>query len=158
MKRTVLAATLLCVGCDHKPAASGTAPKVAVQPDTVDLGVGTVELPKGFTHSRDEGIDSLVGQFTSPDGTLVIRYDIGPGAGVYATYPSHKPVVSSAELKAGQLTGQFTVLGATTQTAIVSFPTVGPTNFTTDASKEGGIETLKKLASTFKPKARENQP
>jgi hypothetical protein len=158
VKNTLLAATLLCAGCDQRPATTGTTPAVAAHPETVDLGIGTVELPTGFTHSRDQGIDSVVGRFTSPDGALIILYDIGPMAGVYATHPSPTPVVLSADLKAGELAELFIVYGAPARTAIVSFPTAGPTNFFTDAGKESDIETLKKLASTFKLRARKNQP
>jgi hypothetical protein len=123
--------------------------------DRIDLGVGTVELPKGFTHKRGQGIDSLVGRFMSSDGAVVINYDIGPMAGVYAANSSNKPVRSSSNLKAGTLTGLFIVFGPDTRRAIVSFPTVGPTNFFIHVRKDSDIDTLKKLAATFKPKTPE---
>lgn len=50
----------------------------------VNLPSGEVTLPAGFTHREERGIDSAVGRFVSPDGQLVINYDIGPLAGVYA--------------------------------------------------------------------------
>jgi hypothetical protein len=43
---------------------------------------GRIRLLPGYTHRRGQGIDSAVGSITRQGG-LVIRYDIGPLAGVY---------------------------------------------------------------------------
>ena len=134
----------------------GATTVTAFAAETVDLVVGTVQLPAGFKHTRGQGDDSIVGHFTSPDG-LEIRYDIGPMAGVYATHPSHKPLVSSAELKVGDLTGLLIVFGTTTQTVVVSFPTIGPTNFFAQIRNKNDMEAVKKLAMTFKPKPHDNK-
>jgi hypothetical protein len=44
--------------------------------ETVDLFAGTIDIPKGVTHHREKGIDSLVGSFVSTDGTPTVEYDI----------------------------------------------------------------------------------
>jgi hypothetical protein len=46
-------------------------------------GRGEVTLPVGFIYRGDPS-DTLEGHFTSPDGKLVIRHDIGGYTGAYA--------------------------------------------------------------------------
>lgn len=121
---------------------------------TVDLGIGTVELPEGFKHTVDEGIDSVVGHFTSPDGKLEIMYDIGPMAGVYAKQPGLKGGVTSTSTTDG-LTVLIVVTDRSPPDAIISFPDGGPTNFWAEIRGNDDIETVKKLAMTFKLKRRE---
>ncbi len=45
------------------------------------IGSLRVDMPKGFRHQVDKGIDTAVGSFQPADGSFEIRYDIGPGAG-----------------------------------------------------------------------------
>lgn len=52
-------------------------------PPSHDIPKGVVLLP-GYEHVPGRGIDSLVGAIVK-EGDLVIRYDIGPPAGNYAT-------------------------------------------------------------------------
>ena len=44
---------------------------------------GNIELFDGYTHTRKQGIDSRVGEISKPGG-MVIRYDIGEMAGLFA--------------------------------------------------------------------------
>jgi hypothetical protein len=46
---------------------------------------GQVNLPNGFTYQVDQGADTFEGHFTSADGKLVIRHDIGGYAGAWAS-------------------------------------------------------------------------
>jgi len=45
---------------------------------------GRVTLPVGFRYQVDRGLDTFIGHFTSPDGTMVIHHDIGAYAGAWA--------------------------------------------------------------------------
>src|SRR6266404_3986259 len=45
---------------------------------------GEVKLLAGYTYQQDPGGDSFEGHFTSPNGKLVIRHDIGSYAGAWA--------------------------------------------------------------------------
>jgi hypothetical protein len=49
---------------------------------TIDIGVGTVEIPKACRNELDMGLDSLVGKIECPGG-LTINFDIGYLAGCY---------------------------------------------------------------------------
>jgi hypothetical protein len=49
--------------------------------DEAAIGSLRVDLPEGFRHQVDKGIDTAVGSFQPADGSFEIRYDIGPGAG-----------------------------------------------------------------------------
>src|SRR4051812_45481015 len=46
---------------------------------------GQVSLPVGFTYQVDRGADTFEGHFTSADGKLIIRHDIGEYAGAWAS-------------------------------------------------------------------------
>ena len=147
--RILIACCALFAGCSAPP---HTAP-AAIGQETVDLDTGTVDLPVGFTHSRDQGIDSLVGHFTSTDGHLVIHYDIGFLAGVYASQTMGKDIVSSSKATVHGLTTLILVAHwENANHAIVSFPKGGPANFYAELRDDADLEIVKKLAFTFKLK------
>jgi hypothetical protein len=45
---------------------------------------GKVTLPAGFRYREDRGTDSFEGHFTSADGKIIVRHDIGGYAGARA--------------------------------------------------------------------------
>ena len=49
----------------------------------VNLGVGTVNMPAGYTQKRIGTTDSEMGEITRGDGKLVVHYDIGAMAGTH---------------------------------------------------------------------------
>ena len=63
---------------------------------------GQVNLPLGFTYQVDQGSDTFEGHFTSADGKLVIRHDIGGYAGAWATRDNsfffHENVIGDARV------------------------------------------------------------
>src|SRR5437764_1154651 len=66
---------------------------------------GQVHLPVGFTYQVDRGADTFEGHFTSADGKLVIRHDIGGYAGAWASSDKsfffHENVVDDARVWIG---------------------------------------------------------
>ena len=54
-----------------------------VYAETIDLNIGTVELPNGYRQERTGTKDSERGQIISANGMLTINYDIGFSAGVH---------------------------------------------------------------------------
>jgi hypothetical protein len=115
----------------------------------VKLSSGDVTLPMGFAHERLPGIDSELGRFTSPDGKLIIHYDIGGMAGVYV-----KRTAEFTETRINGTTMLIRVRGRPRDEVVVSFPTEGPTNFFAEVRDSTDIETVKSIAMSFKPVAR----
>jgi hypothetical protein len=116
-----------------------------------DLYEGTVELPSGFTHTQEQGIDSFVGHFTSPDGKLVIRYDIGIDAGVAALQPEGQ-ILSSTNLTANGLTVLIVIVKrGDVKQAIVSFPKVSA-NFFAPIRNDADFELVKKISLSYRLK------
>jgi hypothetical protein len=123
------------------------------QPGTiVDVYEGTVEMPSGFTYSQGQGVDSYVGHFTSPDGKLVINYDIGIDAGVAALQPD-APILSSTNVTANGLKAIIVIVRrGDMKQAIVSFPKGGPANFFAQIRDDSDFELVKKVSLSYRLK------
>ena len=67
----------------HRSLAKGV--KWDAESATLVWWAGQVSLPIGFTYQVDQGGDTFEGHFTSADGKLIIRYDIGGYAGAWAS-------------------------------------------------------------------------
>ena len=119
---------------------------------TVDLPTGTIELPSNFIYFQGQGIDSYVGDFTRTDGGFRIEYDIGLMAGVATSQP-YKDIVSSNSMTIGKLTAIVVVtrwhFGA--EWAVISFPDTAA-NFFAVIRNDSQLQTLKQIASSYKPK------
>jgi hypothetical protein len=124
-------------------------PYVRVPGGDADLGPGMVDLPPGFTHARDRGIDSYVGHFISADGHLIIQYDIGADSGVYATHPDGE-VLSSSEVKVNDSKALIVLVRRNNEKhLIISFPE-GSVNFFAKVENDADIETVRKLVLSFR--------
>jgi hypothetical protein len=122
-----------------------------------DLGVATVELPKGFVHRIRRGIDSRCGWVVSGDGKLWISYDIGHLAGVYAESVKEGDIVTSNTEKANGLTALIVVAADGWKRVTISFPKGGPANFIAGVQSDDQIEIVRKLAMSFKLKPQESK-
>ena len=139
----------LFAGCSS----SRDAGEGAVKREVVDLYVGTVELPDGFTHSRGEPLDSFNGHFTSTDGHLMICYDIGAMAGVYTSGIVEKDITSSSKTTVHGLTALIVIARQKdTRHAYISFPRGGPANFYAIIKDDDDLEMVKKLAFSYRLK------
>ena len=115
----------------------------------VRLSSGDVTLPMGFAHERLPGIDSELGHFTSPDGKLIIDYDIGDMAGVYV-----KRTAGFSETRINGTTMLIELRVRPRNRVLVSFPTEGPTNFFAEVRDGTDIEIVRNIVMSFKPVAR----
>lgn len=52
---------------------------LSAQAETVDLSVGTIDLPAGVECQKRWGFDSVMGKLISHDGTPTIEFDLGAG-------------------------------------------------------------------------------
>jgi hypothetical protein len=149
----LIISNVLLVGCSfsHQTAAIPAAKTV------VSLVTGTVELPKGFTYTPGAGDDTFVGKFTSADGNLIIEYDIGSLAGVYADHVEEAggKVISSTNATANGLKAKIVVAHSGGRTsAYVSFPDGGPANFFATIRSDADFNKVKELALSFRMKPR----
>lgn len=94
-------------------------------------------MPDGFTYQVDQGADSFVGHFTSADGKVVVRHDIGYYAGAWAK--------SGLERRVG---------GARvwTTTRAVTFPDLDWANFYLSHSSPEGSQVIETIASRYRPR------
>jgi len=99
---------------------------------------GEVRLPRGFTFRQDRGTDTVEGHFTSPDGRVVVRLDIGGYAGVYAKREDAvrfaETVVDGRRVWIATQRRPFRVA--------VTFPDSGCANFYADSADGGAIEAI----------------
>ena len=139
----------LFAGCSS----SRDAGEGAVKREVVDLYVGTVELPDGFIHSREEGIDTIIGHFTSADGHLVIHYDIAILGSAFASHIKAKDIISSYQTTVHGLTALIVVARQEdTKFVYITLPEVGPAIFYADIRDDADLEMVKKLAFSFRLK------
>src|SRR5215471_3282656 len=115
---------------------------------------GQVKLPVGFTYQVDQGADSFVGHFTSADGRLIVRDDIGGYAGVYADREQSRTFratvvggarvwVAKRDWPDGKGKGGITTLAA------VTFPDSGYANFLLASSRPEDAVVIDFIADSF---------
>lgn len=117
---------------------------------------GEVNVPRGFTHHGGAG-DTVLGHFNSPDGKVVLNYDIGSNAGAYARL---KGASSFEERFIGE-TRVWTARrqqpdgrGGTTTEVAVTFPDAGCANFFLDSLRVEDAELMAHIAQTYHPRVR----
>jgi hypothetical protein len=113
-------------------------------------GKAEIEIPVGFTHKKELGIDTFVGQFTSPDGMLVVRYDIGELAGEHGGMGSSETLIDGSRVRLGRAT-YIDATGGTKHYFKVSFPDCGCANFSLESSSERDAAIIESIAKSFKP-------
>jgi hypothetical protein len=113
---------------------------------------GEVTLPVGLRY-RGVPSDTFEGRFTSPDGKLVIRHDIGGYAGAYASrrdaFSFEERVVEGARVwTARRYRGRATLMA-------VTFPDSGCANFFLESSRIEDAAVIDSIARSFQPKGRD---
>ena len=118
-----------------------------------DWGSGEVRLPAGFVHQRGQGIDTIVGRFTSPDGKVQVEYDIGELAGEHGGMGSTETLSGGARVRTEL---RFRVAGdpAVSFFSKVSFPDSGCANFSLQSADESDSAIIEFIARSFRPKGR----
>lgn len=115
--------------------------------------MGEITLPPGWTYVRDQGTDSWVGRFISPDGELVIAHDIGGMAGLWTTPGSshfEERLVGGARVWTGQ---RLPHGGSETRVRYgVTFPDNGHANFFLHSSDAEDAWPIAYIARTFQSK------
>jgi hypothetical protein len=120
---------------------------------------GRINIPLGFTYQVDQGTDSFEGHFTSADGKLVIRHDIGGYAGAWASRERslffREDVIEGARVwiaKRDWPDGKG--MGGQTILVAVTFPDSGYANFFLESSKAEDAALIELIARSFHPIAR----
>jgi hypothetical protein len=116
---------------------------------------GKVRLPPGFTYQTDRGTDTFEGHFTSKVGHVIVRHDIGPYAGTFAS------PYRSLSFQETVVDG-FRVFKATrdwpdgdggrTVLVAVTFPEAGCANFFLTSTEPADASVIEQLANTFQPR------
>ena len=116
---------------------------------------GSVILPVGFSYEILPAVDSFEGQFTAPNGSVVIRHDIGGYAGAWAK-----------ARRAGEFFEEWDEQGSrvwlghkpwgrveadTPKLVAVTFPDAGCANFFIEHSKSEDFEWILQVARSFRP-------
>ena len=101
---------------------------------------GKITLPLGFIYQVEVG-DSFAGRFTSVDGGLIIRHDIGGYAGVWA-----KRTDSSFTERFKNEARIWTTRQA------VTFPDSNCANFFVESPEKAGAVAIANIARSFHPK------
>lgn len=117
---------------------------------TFSWGKGAVQLPSGFKYERDQGMDTLMGHFTSADGTLVVQHDIGEFAGEHNTTRGTESITEGARIKRRRAT-RTDATGQSRTFAQVSFPDSGCATFHLDSPNENAAATIEFIAHTYRP-------
>jgi hypothetical protein len=116
---------------------------------------GEVALPVGFIYRVDQGTDSFEGHFTSPDGKVVVRHDIGGYAGAWAARGKAlvfaETVVEDTRVWTAKRDWPDGKGGHTTLIA-VTFPDSGCANFFLESSKPEDAAVINFVARSFRPK------
>ena len=119
---------------------------------------GEVALPAGFTYQREPS-DTLEGRFTSQDGTLVIRHDIGGYAGAYAAHAKafvfEERVVEGARVWTAKRHWPDGKGGRTLTLVAVTFPDSGCANFFMVSAGIQGATLIDSIAQSFRPNGRD---
>ena len=165
----VLASLLALVGCSANRASKPPAPVIPVPTapapvtlKTIDLGIGTIQLPPGFSEKRTGTADSRRGEISRSNPLFVITYDIGAMAGLHM-HPEKKG--SCLWFKEQMMEGQKCYMGMEKKEegkvlTISIVPPDGhirtpwpyPANFWATVTTDEDIEHLKQIALSYVPK------
>lgn len=105
-------------------------------------GAGSIRMPHGFRHRRVSGIDTLMGEFVSANGLVVIQYDIGWLAGEHGSSGASTESIRSGSRVRLAKSG-----------LAVSFPDHGCAYFRLIEDKGDGTATIRSIADSFAPRS-----
>ena len=103
----------------------------------------------------DQGVDTFEGRFTSADGSVVIRHDIGFYAGSFASRKDALEFLErdvagkriwTAKRRRSDARGGYKVMAA------VTFPDSGDANFFVEDASPAATAAIENIAATFRPK------
>ena len=159
-----LASLLVLVGCStnrvNKPPAPAT-------PEAIDLKIGTIQLPAGFSEKRTGTIDSRRGEISKNNAHFVITYDIGFSSGLHM-HPQKKDACLwfKEKMEAGQRCYIGMEEKGTDRILTISVvpadgvgrkmnPWTYPANFWASVKTDEDIETVKHIALSYSPNSEE---
>jgi len=156
----VLASLLVLVGCSTNRVSKPPAPAT---PETIDLKIGTIQLPPGFSEKRTGTIDSRRGEIARNNPHFVITYDIGAMSGLHM-HPKKKG--SCLWFKEQMIAGQKCYIGMEKKGADnmltisivrpdgqIREPWTYPANFWATVKTDEDIEHMKQIALSYLPKS-----
>ncbi|MGC4054127.1 MAG: hypothetical protein QM757_34005 [Paludibaculum sp.] len=120
------------------------------EPGVFSWGKGEVRVPVGFTYKTQLGIDTFVGHFTSPNGRLVIQYDIGELAAEHGGMGRSEWLTNGSRVRIGR-TVYTDDKGGTQHFFKVSFPDSGCANFSLASTSERDAAVILDIAKSFQP-------
>jgi hypothetical protein len=125
------------------------------QSRVVEWWAGEVTLPPALAYHVNRPSDTDEGYFTSPDGKLIIEYDIGGYAGAWAN-PDRAESFEESFLQGARVwvaerrwpngKGGWTILAA------VTFPDSGCANLYIKGAMDKDVEIIRSIARSFQPK------
>jgi poly(3-hydroxybutyrate) depolymerase len=127
------------------PAAPVQVPPPAPAPVSEDAALQGMKLLPGYKHVREQGIDSSVGRIVKGDRT-VIRYDIGPMAGLQVTPEDKKFCSSYQEMDVEGQTMRVCLQGHSFKVTFVE----AQANFSGEAQDDGELVSLIEMLKTFR--------
>jgi len=138
-----------CIGCHSKPTVTtwNRWSGVFTWPG------GEVTLPLGLKYWADKG-DTLAGRFTSGDGKLIVRHDIGGYAGAYANMRGTEVFEERIVNDARVWTGRKKWTRGGTMLFAVTFPDNGCANFYVESTDLKNAAIIDQIARSFRPKFR----
>jgi len=116
---------------------------------TFSWGPGEIRVPPGFMYQTDQGMDTYIGHFTSPDGRITIEHDIGELAADHTGLGDLETSKQGSRVRRGRGSSDDKKLFS-----IVSFPDSGCANFYLISPNERDLEIIDEIAQSFRPKGR----
>ena len=108
-------------------------------------------MPAGFSYAPLNGIDTLMGRFTSEDGSLVVEHDIGELAGEHGGMGNLETLTEGSRVRFGSVVDSDE-RGGKTYFSKVSFPDAGCANFYLESTREKDVALIRFIARSFRPK------
>jgi hypothetical protein len=121
--------------------AAGQEPSAAPE----DRALQGMKLLPGFKHVREQGIDSSVGKIVKGDRT-VVRYDIGPMAGIQLTSADKKVCRPYEEMDIEGQKMRLCIQGHSFRVTFVE----AQANFSGEAQDEGELFAVIEMLKTFR--------
>lgn len=156
----VLASLLVLVGCSTNRVSKRPASATS---EVINLKVGTIQLPAGFSEKRTGTRDSRMGEISKNNAHFVITYDIGRSSGLHM-HPKKKGACLwfKEQLIAGQKcyigmemkgAGKMLTISIVPSDGKIREPWTYPANFWAIVKTDEDIEHMKQIALSYLPKS-----